>query len=128
MRLRTVRVVERHERRIHSDLGRAHHRPCRRRAALRQNRQKNDYRLAAGKLWLDALTTTVVPLAFSLLVTGIVGAAASAGGNRLAPRALAWFPGLLIGACLLSPIVTTYLLQLWPVPAAEVARRNCTGG
>ena len=76
-----------------------------------------------GKLWLDALTMTVVPLVFSLLVTGIVGATGEAKGNRIAPRALVWFAGLLIGACLLSAVVTTFLLQLWPIPAGAAALR-----
>lgn len=80
-----------------------------------------------GKLWLDALTMTVVPLVFSLLVTGIVGAAGNAGGSRLAPRALAWFAGLLIGSCLLGAIVTTFLLHLWPVPAGAAALRTAAG-
>lgn len=80
-----------------------------------------------GKLWLDALTMTVVPLVFSLLVTGIVGATGEAEGNRIAPRALVWFAGLLVGACLLSAVVTTALLQLWPVPAGAAALRAAAG-
>jgi proton glutamate symport protein len=80
-----------------------------------------------GKLWLDALTMTVVPLVFSLLVTGIVGAAGEAEGSRIAPRALLWFAGLLVGACLLSAVFTTALLQLWPVPESAAALR-ATGG
>jgi Na+/H+-dicarboxylate symporter len=76
-----------------------------------------------GKLWIDALTMTVVPLVFSLLVTGIAGAASSAGG-LLARRAIAWFAGLLIAACLFSAAATTLALHAWPVPEAAGALRT----
>ncbi|MDB5447364.1 MAG: hypothetical protein JWQ97_2681 [Phenylobacterium sp.] len=65
-----------------------------------------------GKLWLDALTMTVTPLVFGLVVTG-VAAPVRAGG--VAGRAFAWFAALLIGACAASACVTMILLQLWPL-------------
>jgi len=71
-----------------------------------------------GRLWLDALTMTVVPLVFALLVTGIIGAAAEARGNRVALRALGWFAVLLVGAALVAAVWTSLVLRLWPVPAA----------
>ncbi|EQB15367.1 dicarboxylate/amino acid:cation symporter [Novosphingobium lindaniclasticum] len=76
-----------------------------------------------GKLWLDALTMTVVPLVFSLLVTGIISAAGSVAHNRIVPRAMLWFMALLAGACLLSALLTSLALDLWPVPdgAASIA-------
>lgn len=76
-----------------------------------------------GKLWLDALTMTVVPLVFSLLVTGIISAAGSVDHNRIVPRAMLWFMALLAGACLLSALLTSLALDLWPVPdgAASIA-------
>jgi len=80
-----------------------------------------------GKLWLDALTMTVVPLVFSLLVTGIVSAADSASGGRTAPRALLWFAVLLVGACLVSALLTTLALDLWPVPARAASLRSLGG-
>ena len=76
-----------------------------------------------GKLWLDALTMTVVPLVFSLLVTGIVSAAESASGGRIAPRALLWFAVLLVGACLVSALLTTLALDFWPIPAGAQSLR-----
>lgn len=85
-----------------------------------------DANLAAGllavtrpiaSLWLDALTMTVVPLVFALVVTGIAGAADSAGNGRAAPLALAWFAGTLVGVCLLTAAFTPLALELWPVPA-----------
>ena len=68
-----------------------------------------------GRLWLDALTMTVVPLVFSLLVTGILGAAQDARQDRVALRALLWFAALLCGGCLAAAASTTLLLHLWPV-------------
>lgn len=74
-----------------------------------------------GRLWLDALTMTVVPLVFSLLVTGVMGAAAQASGGRTAARALAWFAVLLFAASLLSAGVTLLALDVSPLPAAAAA-------
>ncbi|WP_426168694.1 dicarboxylate/amino acid:cation symporter [Sandarakinorhabdus sp. DWP1-3-1] len=76
-----------------------------------------------GKLWIDALTMTVVPLVFSLLVTGIAGAAGSAGG-RVARQAMLWFAGLLVLACVAAAAATTLALAAWPVPAEAGALRS----
>lgn len=80
-----------------------------------------------GKLWLDALTMTVVPLVFSLLVTGVISAADSASGGRAAPRALLWFVLLLPAVCLVSAIVTPLALEVWPVPAGAVSLQLAGG-
>ncbi len=40
---------------------------------------------AIGGLWLDALRMTVVPLVFSLIVTGIASAAATASAGGVTP-------------------------------------------
>ncbi|MES2495800.1 MAG: cation:dicarboxylase symporter family transporter [Pseudomonadota bacterium] len=71
-----------------------------------------------GKLWLDALTMTIVPLVFGLLVTGIASAAASVSGSGVATRAVLWFALLLVGACLLAAAAATFALHVYPVPAA----------
>jgi Na+/H+-dicarboxylate symporter len=76
-----------------------------------------------GRLWLDALTMTVVPLVFSLLVTGILSAARDARQDRVALRALLWFAALLAGGCLVVAGWTTLLLTLWPVGDAAVLLR-----
>ena len=78
-----------------------------------------------GKLWLDGLTMTVVPLVFALLVTGIAGAAQSTGG-RTARRAMLWFAGLLVAACLVSAAATTLALAAWPVPAQAGALKSAS--
>ena len=80
-----------------------------------------------GKLWLDALTMTVVPLVFSLLVTGIVSATSSGGGGRTAWRALMWFAIMLVSACLVSAAFTTVALNFWPVSTEAASLRSLSG-
>ncbi|MBW6526517.1 cation:dicarboxylase symporter family transporter [Sphingomonas sp. RHCKR7] len=67
-----------------------------------------------GRLWLGSLTVTVVPLVFSLLVTGVRRAAEQAAGRRLAARALGWFAVLLLAAALVGAAATALLLHLAP--------------
>ena len=81
-----------------------------------------------GRLWLDALTMTVVPLVFALLVTGILSAAHDARQNRVALRALLWFAVLLVGGCLVAAASTTLLLHVWPVGDAAAQLRPPAGG
>ena len=69
-----------------------------------------------GKLWLDGLTMTVVPLVTALLITGVFDAGQS-GGNAIARRAFAWFAGLLIVMSLVGALLALALLDLWPIPA-----------
>lgn len=77
-----------------------------------------DVTVPAGRLWLNALTMTVVPLVFSLLVTGILSAAHDARQSGVALRALLWFAVLLVGSCLVAGASTTLILQLWPIGGA----------
>ncbi|MGZ9113608.1 MAG: cation:dicarboxylate symporter family transporter, partial [Brevundimonas sp.] len=51
-----------------------------------------------GQLWLNALRMTIIPLVFSLLVTGIASIADAAATGRLALRAIIVFGLLLVGA------------------------------
>lgn len=74
-----------------------------------------------GRLWLDALTMTVVPLVFSLLVTSIAEAAAQASGSRLVVRALGAFAMLLVAATLLATASVSATLALWPLPDGAAA-------
>lgn len=71
-----------------------------------------------GQLWLDALTMTVVPLVFGLLVIGIATAARTASASQVALRALLWFAILLTLACLFAAVAATALLAAWPVNVA----------
>ncbi|WP_395942606.1 dicarboxylate/amino acid:cation symporter [Brevundimonas sp.] len=68
-----------------------------------------------GQVWLNALRMTVIPLVFSLLVTGIVAIADAAATGRLAVRALAVFGVLLVGATVYAILAGLGLLALWPI-------------
>jgi Na+/H+-dicarboxylate symporter len=74
-----------------------------------------------GKLWLDALTMTVVPLVFSLLVSGVMNAAGHASDGTIATRLLVWFALMLLAASLLSVAVTSLVLWVSPLPQAASA-------
>jgi proton glutamate symport protein len=77
-----------------------------------------------GTLWLNALRMTVIPLIFSMLVTGIVSAAETAATGRVATRAITIFLIGLTAAGLLSAVLMPLFLTWWPVDplAAEALR------
>jgi Na+/H+-dicarboxylate symporter len=70
-----------------------------------------------GGLWLDALRMTVIPLVFSLIVTGVASAADAARAGRFTGRVIAIFAALLFFGGLVAAGLTPLLLELWPVPA-----------
>ncbi len=70
---------------------------------------------ALGGLWLNALRMTVVPLVFSLLVTGIASVTDAAATGRLAGRAVFLFSVLLLFAGLYGVLATQGALALWPL-------------
>jgi proton glutamate symport protein len=70
---------------------------------------------AAGQLWLNALRMTVVPLIFSVMVTGVAGVADAASTGRLAVKALTWFLSLLIAAAVISLLLSHALYAVWPL-------------
>lgn len=76
---------------------------------------------AFGALWLNALRMTVIPLVFSLLVTGIASVANAAATGKLAARAIVLFAILLVLAACYSIAATSGLLALWPVDRASAA-------
>ena len=79
---------------------------------------------AVGGLWLDALRITVVPLVFSLIVTGIAAAAATTGAGGLTRRAFMLFAVLLLGSALVAALLGPVLLGTWsPSPDALQALR-----
>lgn len=82
-----------------------------------------------GNLWLDGLRMTVVPLVFSLLVTGIASTAAQALAGRLAMRSLWVFILLMLLSGLFGVAVVGGMLHLWPIPAAaaEAMRLGIAG-
>ena len=79
-----------------------------------------------GQLRLDALTMTVVPLVFSLLVTGVGSATSSTAAGGVATRAVCWFVVLLVGACVLSAVLMSLLLSWSPPPLSGQALRGET--
>ena len=75
-----------------------------------------------GTLWLNALRMTVVPLVFSLLVTGIASVADAASTGRLAARSLMVFAVLLVTATVYACLVLPAAYTLWPFDQTAVAR------
>lgn len=82
-----------------------------------------------GTLWLDALRMTIVPLVFSLLVTGIASTAAAASAGGLAARSLLLFVVVLLVAAVFGELAVEGFLALWPIPAdaAEALRASMAG-
>jgi proton glutamate symport protein len=74
-----------------------------------------------GNLWLQALQMTIIPLIAGLLFTGITESVGTAGGGKVAGRALLAFLGLLIFSALWAILFVPELLRLWPAPAAAAA-------
>lgn len=70
-----------------------------------------------GQLWLNALRMTIIPLVFSLLVTGVASIADAARAGRMALKAVAWFAAMITVAVIYSVAVSYGLLSLWPVDA-----------
>jgi Na+/H+-dicarboxylate symporter len=73
-----------------------------------------------GTLWLNALRMTVLPLVVALLITGI-GCPVQSAGAGLTARAMGYFVALLAAAALLSALLSTLFLYLWPVAAGSAA-------
>lgn len=69
----------------------------------------------AGSLWLDALTMTVVPLVFGLLVTGIADASRKASAGSTTTRALLLFAAMLTLATFVAAFLADGMLAAWPV-------------
>ena len=69
-----------------------------------------------GALWLDALTMSVVPLVFGLLVTGVASASREAAAGSTTLRAMLFFALMLLAACIAAAALAQGLLHWWPVP------------
>lgn len=80
-----------------------------------------------GGMWLDGLKMTIVPLVVSLLITGIIKAAAAARAGRLALRSVITFLVLLWASSLMAALVMPLLFNLWPL-SAEAAQALQTSG
>lgn len=83
---------------------------------------------AVGGLWLNLLRMTIVPLVFSLLVTGVISTADAAATGRLATRAIALFAIGTLAAAIYGTFATQGVLALWPVDAAGVTALRAGAG
>jgi proton glutamate symport protein len=74
-----------------------------------------------GRLWLNALQMTVVPLVFALMVIGVNTAADAAASGQIARRALLVFVLLLSAGAIFTVLAAPALLSLVPRDPALVA-------
>lgn len=72
-----------------------------------------------GTLWLNALRLTLVPLVFSLVVTGVAAAVSTHVGGRLGRRIALSFTLLLLFSAVLAAVVGPLLLDLGPAASAS---------
>jgi Na+/H+-dicarboxylate symporter len=81
-----------------------------------------------GRMWVNAIRMTVIPLVGSLLVVGVVGTDVRAVG-RIGGRAIGLFLALIAFAAVLTALVTPPLVGRLPVDAeaAESLRANLAG-
>ena len=81
-----------------------------------------------GGLWLDALRMTILPLVFSLVITGISSAAGLAAAGSVTRVSLMLFVLVLSVGAALAAILVPLLLDVWPTPlAASDALRHSLG-
>ena len=76
--------------------------------------QMADFVQPVGRLWLNALQMTVVPLVFALVVVGVNTATDAAASGRIARRAIIVFIVLLAAAALFTALLAPALLSLAP--------------
>jgi len=78
-----------------------------------------------GKLWINALQMTVVPLVLALVIVGVNAASDAAQSGRVARRAMIVFLVLLTAAAVMTAILAPLVLsQLQPDPAVAAALRG----
>ncbi|HET6551914.1 MAG TPA: dicarboxylate/amino acid:cation symporter [Dyella sp.] len=66
-----------------------------------------------GRLWLNALQMTVVPLVFALVVVGVNTATDAAASGRIARRAIVAFILILVGGALFAAAAAPHLFALF---------------
>ncbi|WP_242184166.1 cation:dicarboxylase symporter family transporter [Sphingomonas sp. CARO-RG-8B-R24-01] len=72
-----------------------------------------------GTAWLNALQMTVLPLVFSLLVTGIAATAEAARSGAVAARSIGIILAVMVFSAVMAAILTPLFLHLVPMPAAS---------
>ena len=82
-----------------------------------------------GTAWLNALQMTVLPLVFSLLVTGIAATAEAARSGAVAARAIGVILCVMVFSAVMAAILTPLFLNLAPMPAESgIALRAALAG
>ncbi|MHB1057396.1 MAG: dicarboxylate/amino acid:cation symporter [Rhodanobacter sp.] len=74
-----------------------------------------------GKLWLNALQMTVVPLVLALVVVGVNTATDAAASGRIARRAIVVFIVILAGGAVFAALAAPLVFSLFPHNPALVA-------
>ena len=74
-----------------------------------------------GKLWLNALQMTVVPLVLALVVVGVNTATDAAASGRIARRAIVVFIVILAGGALFAVLAAPLVFALFPHNPALIA-------
>lgn len=74
-----------------------------------------------GRLWLNALQMTVVPLVFALVIVGVNTATDAAASGRVARRAIVVFVVLLVAGALFAALAAPLLFALFPHSPALTA-------
>lgn len=69
-----------------------------------------------GKIWLNALQMTIIPLVAALLVTGVVTITLAARGGTAGRRTVGWIFGLLVMSAALACVLMPLILDLFPIP------------
>ncbi len=78
-----------------------------------------------GKLWLNALQMTVVPLVFALIIVGINQASNAAQSGKVARQAIVSFVLLLLAAAAMTALLAPMVLStMQPDPAVAAALRG----
>ena len=85
-----------------------------------------DFAQPIGRLWLNALQMTVVPLVLALVVVGVDAANDAAASGRTARRAMVVFAALLGAGAAFAALVAPLLLSLLPRDAALIGRLRAT--
>ena len=74
-----------------------------------------------GQAWLNGLQMTIVPLVFSLLVTGVAATAEAAQAGKLAGRAVGLYLIVMAASAIAAAFLTPLFLDLVPLPADSAA-------
>lgn len=75
-----------------------------------------------GSLWLNALRITLVPLIFTLVVTGVAAAASNHVGGRIGRRTAFLFVTLLLSSAIIGAILGSLLLDIGPTASMLTAK------